>query len=90
MQIKIGKRFWILLTIVVSIFTAIVVGRNLKHIFHVKRALSALNQDADKYRASIKKDSTLLEELRYDDYLEQYAREHYHMQRAGEKVYIIK
>ena len=34
--------------------------------------------------------STLLERLRYDDYLEEYARENYHMQRSDEHVYIIK
>ena len=27
---------------------------------------------------------------KYDDYLEEYARENYHMQRRGEHVYIIK
>ena len=32
----------------------------------------------------------LLERLRYDDYLEEYARENYHMQRSDEHVYIIK
>ena len=42
------------------------------------------------YRARIEQDSTLLERLRYDDYLEEYARENYHMQRSDEHVYIIK
>ena len=30
------------------------------------------------------------EQLRYDDYLEEYAREHYHMQRRDERVYLIE
>ena len=32
----------------------------------------------------------LLERLRYDDYLEEYAREHYRMQRRDEHVYIME
>ena len=31
-----------------------------------------------------------LENLKYDEYLEQYAREHFHMQRRNEDVYIIR
>lgn len=42
------------------------------------------------YSEKIEQDSALLERLRYDDFLEEYARENYHMQRRGEHVYIIK
>lgn len=90
MKIKIGRRFWIALTIVVSVFTAISAGRNLWHIVRVKREIAALREEAGTYRESIVRDSTLIERLRYDDYLEEYARERYHMQRQGEKVYIVK
>lgn len=90
MKIKIGRRFWIALTVVVSIFTAISAGRNLWHIVKVKRELAALRSEAEIYREAIARDSALIERLRYDDYLEEYARERYHMQRRGEKVYIVK
>ena len=42
------------------------------------------------YSEKIAQDSTLLERLKYDDYLEEYARENYHMQGRNEHVYIIR
>ena len=42
------------------------------------------------FRSLFEQDSTLLEELKYDDNLEQFARERYRMQRRGEKVYIVE
>ena len=42
------------------------------------------------YRERIARDSALIEQLQYDDYLEEYARENYHMQRRNEHVYIIE
>ena len=38
----------------------------------------------------IAQDSALVEQLRYDDYLEEYARENYHMLRRDEHVYIVE
>jgi len=86
---KLGKPIWILLTVVAVGFTAYVVGRNLLHIWKIKRQLSALNDEREQYLLQIEEDSTLLERLRYDDYLEEYAREHFGMQRPGEKVYLL-
>ena len=71
MQLKLDKRFWVVITCIIVVFTIFIVGRNLLH-------------------ARIEQDSTLLEELKYDDNLEQFARERYRMQRRGEKVYIVE
>lgn len=90
MELGSGRRFWIALTAVVSLFTAVTAGRNLWHIFKVKREIAALQDEARNYRESIARDSTLIERLRYDDYLEEYARERYRMQREGEKIYILE
>ena len=79
MGFEVGKKFWIAATAVIVVVTLFVVGRN-----------NALNREREFYRARIEQDSTLLERLRYDDYLEEYARENYHMQRSDEHVYIIK
>ena len=49
-----------------------------------------LTRESEYYRAEIERDSLLLERLRYDDYLEEYAREHYRMQRRDEHVYIME
>ena len=56
----------------------------------VKRQINALTREQSYYSEKIAQDSTLLERLKYDDYLEEYARENYHMQGRNEHVYIIR
>ena len=90
MGFEVGKKFWIAATAVIVVVTLFVVGRNLLHAVKIKRQINALERAREFYRARIEQDSTLLERLRYDDYLEEYARENYHMQRSDEHVYIIK
>lgn len=85
-----SKPIWILLTLVVVGFTAYMVGRNLIHIGKTLGEIRRLRNEAAAYRTQIEADSTLIEQLRYDDYLEAYAREHFGMQRRNEKVYILK
>ena len=55
-----------------------------------RETIARLQREGAQYRARIVEDSTLVERLRYDDYLEEFARERFHMQRAGEKVYLLK
>lgn len=89
MKIQLGRRFWISATVVILVFTAFVVGRNAVHAVKIKRQINALTREKAYYAEKIAQDSTLLEQLKYDDYLEQYARENYRMQRRDEHVYII-
>ena len=86
MGFEVGKKFWIAATAVIVVVTLFVVGRNLLHAVKIKRQINALEREREFYRARIEQDSTLLERLRYDDYLEEYARENYHMQRSDEHV----
>ena len=90
MKIRIGRRFWILLTAGIVVFSVFVIGRNALHAVKIKRQINGLERQYDFYVEKIAQDSTLLEKLRYDDYLEEYAREHYHMQRRNEHVYILE
>lgn len=89
MNIRLGKRFWMGATAIIVVFTAFVVVRNLVHGVKIRRQISVLNREKRAYEQRIAQDSTLLERLRYDDYLEEYAREHYRMQRRDEHVYLI-
>ncbi|MEG1759768.1 MAG: septum formation initiator family protein [Alistipes sp.] len=89
MAIKLGRRFWIVATIIIIVFTVFVVGRNLLHAFKIKQQVNALMREQEYYQQKIEQDSTLIKHLEYDEYLEQYARENYHMQMADEQVYII-
>lgn len=90
MTIRIGKGFWRFATVVIVAFTAVVVGRNAVHAFKIKHQIGQLRREAARYREKIGRDSTLLERLRYDDYLEEYARERLHMVRPGEQVYVVE
>lgn len=90
MTLQLGKRFWVAATVVIVVYSMFVVGRNLLHGISIKRQINALTREKDIYRGKIDQDSTLLEQLRYDDYLEEFARENFQMRRSDEEVYIIK
>lgn len=90
MQWRMDKRFWVVITCIIVIFTIFIVGRNLLHAIEIKKDLKKLERAREYYRAKIEQDSTLLEDLKYDDNLEQFARERYRMQRAGERVYVVE
>lgn len=90
MKIQLGRRFWIVLTAIIVVFSVFVIGRNALHAVKIKRQINTLERQHEYYVGKIAQDSALLERLRYDDYLEEYAREHYHMQRRNEHVYILE
>lgn len=90
MVIRFDKRFWIITTSIIILFTVFVVGRNLLHTVKIRHEISLLEREKELYEQRIERDSVLLERLRYDDYLEEYARERYRMQRRGEQVYIVE
>lgn len=72
------------------LFMLFVIGRNMLHALRIKGSISTLEAEAEYYEERVKADSMLIEELKFDDKLEKYAREHYRMQRRGESVYIIE
>ena len=83
MSFEVGRKFWIAATAVIVVVTLFVVGRNSLHAVKIKRQINAMTREKEYYRTKIEQDSTLLERLQYDDYLEEYARENYHMQRRA-------
>ena len=90
MKLRLGKRFWVVATTSILLFTFFVVGRNALHAVRIKRQINALERQKVSYQTKITADSTLLERLRYDDFLEEYAREQFRMQRPDEQVFIIE
>ena len=84
------RKFWIGATLLIIVLTAFAAGRNLIHAFKIRSQIRVLEREKALYEEKIARDSALIEQLKQDDFLEQYAREHFHMQRTGEKVYIIK
>ena len=90
MKIQFGRKFWIVATAAIVVFTVFMVGRNALHAVKIKRQINVLTRERAYYSEKIEQDSALLERLRYDDFLEEYVRENYHMQRRDEHVYIIR
>ena len=76
--------------VIIVVLTLFLVGRNALHAVKFKGQINALLREELFYRERIAQDSALAEQLRYDDYLEEYARENYHMQRRDEHVYIVE
>lgn len=70
--------------------TGYVIVRNFISIADYRLKISHLNSEKERYQSSITADSTLIEHLKYDDYLESYARERYRMSRADEDVFITE
>ena len=79
MKIQFGRRFWIAATAAIVVFTVFMVGRNALHAVKIKRQINLLTREQAYYTEKIGQDSALLERLKYDDYLEEYARENYRM-----------
>lgn len=90
MTLRLGRRFWIAATATIVVITGFVVVRNAVHAVRIKRQIGTLERERRQYRERIARDSVLIERMRYDDYLEEYARERYHMQRRDEEVYLIE
>ncbi|MCM1151490.1 MAG: septum formation initiator family protein [Alistipes sp.] len=85
-----SKKFWLTVTGSIALFTLFIMGRNAVHAIRIKRQINVLHRQEETYRAKIAADSALLEQLRYDEYLEEYAREHFRMRRTDEHVYIVE
>lgn len=90
MKIAFGPRSWIAITVIVVLFSLFFIGRHLVHALGIKRDIARLQREEEHYRMRIAEDSTLLEHLKFDDYLEEFAREWFHMQRPNEKVYRLE
>lgn len=84
------KRFWIIAVVIAVVVIAMMSGNFVVKSFHLRRDIAALNKQIEACRKKIAEDSTMLENLRYDEYIEAYAREHYNLQKRNETVYIMK
>ena len=84
------RRLWIVTIIVFVVFIAFFdPGRNLLDRMRLKENIEELESQKEYYLQRIEDDSTMIENLKDDEFLEQYAREQYLMKRDGEVVYVI-
>lgn len=83
------RRLWLVTILVFVIFIVFFdPGRNLLDRVRLKEDIRELREQQEYYLDKISADSTLIENLKDNDFLEQYAREKYLMKRDGDVVYI--
>jgi len=84
------RRFWV---IVIAVFILLIAlfdqNNNLVNRYRLTQQIRELEQQKAYYQQKIATDSALIEMLRNDAFLEQYAREHYLMKRQGEELYVM-
>lgn len=84
------KHIWRIAIISAIILGVVLIGRPLISLIKTSREIRQLNREKAIYEASIRKDSTLIENLKNDEFLERYAREKYFMQGKDEQVFIVE
>ena len=86
-----GKEYaWRIAFIIAGSFGLFLIGRPLISLIKTSIEIRELNREKAYYEAEILRDSTLIERLKNDDFLERYAREKYFMQGKSEQVFIVE
>ena len=68
----------------------VIIGRPLYLLIKISSEIRVLSQEKARYEESIRRDSALINNLKNDAFLEQYARENYFMHAPNEDVYIVE
>ena len=86
-----GKKYaWRITLASVILLGVILISRPLYSIIRTSIEIKELNREKVIYKNSIRRDSILIENLKNDEFLEQYAREKYLMQGKNEQVFIVE
>ena len=84
------RRLWLISIVVFGLLIVVFDKNNLIEAWRLKQKINALEVQETYYRQKIAEDSTVLENLKNDRYLEQYARKHYLMKRKEETIYLVR
>lgn len=83
--------FWVTMTAVIAICTLIVSISTIGDMLRTRNNRRSVEHRIARLEAKIARDSTFIEQITTSpEFMEQYARETYHMQRKGETVYILE
>ena len=84
------KRLFALTALVFAVLIVFVDKNNLMDSWALRNKIRGLEEQRNYYLQKIVEDSTVLENLKDDEFLERVARENYYMKREGEVIYIVK
>lgn len=89
-RIVTDRRLWIISIVVFALIIAVFDKNNLIEVYQLRQKINELEAQRGYYQEKIAEDSTLLENLKDDRFLEHYARERFLMKRDGEVIYVLK
>ncbi len=84
------RRLWLITFAVFILLITVFDRNNLIDAWKLKQEIKELETQKEYYQQKITEDSLILENLKDDRFLEEYAREHYLMKRDGETLYLIE
>ena len=88
---RVMRYFWRGLIIALAIYTVVVCISTAWKITRTHFRKAEVKRHIERLEAKIARDSIFIEQIQNSpDFLEQFAREQYHMQRSGETVYILE
>lgn len=83
-------KYIMVVTVVFVLLITFVLPNNLIQNRKIRRNIEKMQREQAVHRENARQDSAFLENLRDDEFLEAYAREHFLMKRKGEEIYIVE
>lgn len=84
------RRLWVITIVVFMLLITVFDKNNLIDAWKLRQQINEMEVQKKYYQQKITEDSLILENLKNDRFLEEYAREHYLMKRDGEVIYLVQ
>ena len=83
-------RLWVIITIAFLLIITVFSKNTVLEAMAIRRRIKVMQKEQQYYRERSKEDSTFLENLKQDWFLEKYARETFYMKCRGEEIYLLE
>ena len=83
-------RLWVIITIAFLLIITVFSKNTVLEAMAIRRRIKVMQKEQQYYRERSKEDSTFLENLKQDWFLEKYARETFYMKVRGEEIYLLE
>lgn len=83
-------RLWVIITIAFLLIINVFSKNTVLEAMAIRRRIKVMQKEQQYYRERSKEDSTFLENLKQDWFLEKYARETFYMKGRGEEIYLLE
>lgn len=83
-------KIWIVITVAFILFVTVFSKNTMVEAMAINRRINEMHKDQLYYRERAREDSTFIENLKQDWFLEKYARETFYMKNNGEEIYLLE